>query len=111
MPTKKTKTTEYKTSFKKPKKIQHVHTLTLDEYDELTMEHQIKGAGWERGHIIAELERRSKQLREFSDKCGLITDADQFAQHARGMEMALRFIKDLRKYEYNVGCPECEAVW
>lgn len=109
MPTKKTKTTEYKTSFKKPKKVEHVHTLTLDEYDELTMKNQIAGAGWERGKIIAELERRVVQLREFSDKCGLITDADQFAQHARGMEMALRFIRNLREYEDNVGCPECEA--
>lgn len=111
MATKKTKTTEYKTSFKKPKKLQREHTLTLDEYDELTMEHQILGASLERGHILAELERRAGQLREFSDKCGLITSADQFAQHARGMEMALSFIRNLRKYEDNVGCPECEAGW
>lgn len=111
MPTKKTKTTEYKTSFKKPKKVEHVHTLTLDEYDELTMENQIAGAGWERGKIIAELERRSKQLREFSDKADFVDGRDVFAQQARGMEMAVRFIKGLRKYEDNVGCPECEAGW
>ena len=106
------KTTNYKIKIKKEKPAKRIsHELTLDEYDELTMENQILGAGWERGKIIAELERRSAQLREFSDKCGLITDADQFAQHARGMEMAIRFIRNLRKYEDNVGCPECEAGW
>lgn len=86
-----------------------IHTLTLDEYDELTMENQILGAGWERGKIIAELERRAGQLREFSDKSGLVTDADQYAKDAHGLEMALRFIRNLREYEDNVGCPECEA--
>jgi hypothetical protein len=87
-----------------------VHKLTLDEYDELTMENQILGAGWERGKIIAELERRAKQLREFSSKADFVDDRDVFAQQARGMEMAVRFIKGLRKYEDNVGCPECEAL-
>lgn len=93
---------------KSAKKI--THQLTLDEYDELTMENQILGAGWERGKIIAELERRASQLREFSDKSGLITNADQYAKDAHGLEMALRFIRNLREYEYNVGCPECEAL-
>lgn len=103
-------TTNFKVKFKKEKPAKQItHELTLDEYDELTLENQILGADLERGKIIAELERRSAQLREFSDKCGLTTDADQFAQHARGMEMALRFIRNLRKFEENVGCPECEA--
>lgn len=97
------------TSFKKPKKKEPVHTLTLDEYDDLTMENQILGASLERGHIIAELERRAGQLREFSDRSGLVTDADQYAKDAHGLEMALRFIRNLREYEDNIGCPECDA--
>lgn len=83
------------------------HQLTLDEYDELTLEHQILGAQGERGMIIAELERRAGQLREFSDKSDFVDGRDVFAQQARGMEMALRFIRNLRGYEDNVGCPEC----
>jgi hypothetical protein len=85
--------------------------FTLDEYDQLTFEQQIIGAGWERGKIIAELERRVGQLREFSDKSDFVDGRDVFAQQARGMEMALRFIRNLREYEDNVGCPECEAGW
>lgn len=105
MPTKK-----YKTSIKKEKPTKRIsHELTLDEYDELTFEHQIMGAGFERGKIIEELERRSKQLREFSEKSDFVNSHDVFAQQARGMEMAIRFIKEIRKYEDNVGCPECEA--
>ena len=92
---------------KSTKKI--THQLTLDEYDELTMENQILGAGWERGKIIAELERRAGQLREFSRMSDFVDGRDVFAQQARGMEMALRFIRNLREYEDNVGCPECEA--
>ena len=91
----------------KPKK--HMHSLTLDEYDELTMENQILGAGLERGHMIAELERRAEQLREFSDKSGLSPSTDQYAKDANGIEMAINFIRTIRKYEDNVGCPECEA--
>ena len=87
------------------------HQLTLDEYDELTMEHQILGASLERGKIVEELERRAKQLREFSDKSDFVDGRDVFAQQARGMEMAVRFINATRKYEDNVGCPECEAGW
>lgn len=94
---------------KSSKKI--THQLTLDEYDELTMENQILGADHERGKIIAELERRAGQLREFSNKSDFVDGRDVFAQQARGMEMALRFIRNLRKYEDNVGCPECEAGW
>lgn len=86
-----------------------VHKLTLDDYDELTMENQILGASLERGHMIAELERRACQLREFSEVADLVPDRDQFAQHARGMEMAVRFLRGVRVYEENVGCPECEA--
>lgn len=111
MPTKKTKTTEYKTSFKKPKKVEHVHTLTLDEYDELTMKNQIAGAGWERGKIIAELERRSAQLRVFSRNTRLPSEDDQFMHHANGLDLAIKLINNLREYEDNVGCPECEAGW
>lgn len=92
-----------------PKKKEPVHKLTLDEYDELTMENQILGAGWERGKIIAELERRAGQLREFSRMSDFTDGRDVFAQQARGVEMAVRFIKGLREYEDNVGCPECEA--
>jgi len=87
------------------------HQLTLDEYDELTFENQILGASLERGKIVEELERRSKQLREFSDKSDFVDGRDVFAQQARGMEMAVRFINATRKYEDNVGCPECEAGW
>ena len=111
MPTKKTKTTEYKTSFKKPKKKEHVHTLTLDEYDELTLQHQGIGAAYERGNIVAELTRRAEQLRHFSEAADLTPSHDVFAQEARGVEMAIRLIEKVRKYEDNVGCPECEAGW
>jgi hypothetical protein len=104
---------EYKVVFdskkKKPKEIKHV--LTLDEYDELTMEHQKLGAQLERGNIVAELQRRATQLREFSDKSDFVDGRDVFAQQARGMEMAIRFINGTREYEDNVGCPECEAGW
>lgn len=95
---------------KKKLKDQFTRELTLDEYDELTMENQILGANFERGHIITELERRAAQLREFSDRSGLVTDADQYAKDAHGLEMALRFIRNLREYEQNVGCPECDAL-
>ena len=91
----------------KPKK--HMHSLTLDEYDELTMENQILGASLERGHIVSELKRRAEQLREFSRMSDFVDGRDVFAQRASGLEMALRFIHDLREYEDNVGCPECEA--
>jgi len=104
-------TSNHKISFKKEskKKEQEYVSLTLDEYDALTLEHQIKGAGYERGKIIAELERRAKQLREFSEAADLVPDWDMFVQHARGVEMAARIIPTIRKYEDNVGCPECEA--
>ena len=93
---------------KEPKR--HIYRdYTLDEYDELTLEQQGIGAGSERGNIIAELERRAGQLREFSDKSDFVDGSDVFAQQARGMEMAIRFIRNLREYEDNVGCPECEA--
>lgn len=86
------------------------HELTLDEYDELTLENQILGAGHERGKIVAELERRAKQLRAFSEAADIVPDWDLFAQHARGMEMAARIIRTLPKYEDNVGCPECGVI-
>jgi hypothetical protein len=94
---------------KPPTKKDVARELTLDEYDELTMEHQIKGASLERANMIAELERKARQLREFSEVAELVRDHDQFAQHARGMEMAARILKGVRVYEENVGCPECEA--
>lgn len=103
------KTTKYKTSIKKPKKQEHIHTLTLDEYDELTLENQVKGAGWERGKIIAELERRHRQLLDFSRDTHLPSEDDQFRHHANGIYLAIRIINNIRPYEDNVGCPECEA--
>lgn len=84
--------------------------FTLDEFDEFTMEIRRDGAGEERGNIVSELQRRTKQLWELSDAAGLVQDRDVFAQRAAGMEMAISLIQHLRKYEDNVGCPECEAV-
>jgi hypothetical protein len=106
-------TSEYRVTLgSKKKKVKQVkHVLTLDEYDELTMENQILGAKLERGNIVAELQRRADQLREFSDKSDFVDGRDVFAQQARGMEMAIRFIGGVREYEDNVGCPECEAGW
>lgn len=106
-------TSKYKVTYdSKKKKVKQIkHVLTLDEYDELTMEHQKLGAKLERGNIVAELQRRANQLREFSDKADFVDGRDVFAQQARGMEMAIRFIGSVREYEDNVGCPECEVGW
>jgi len=106
------KTTNYKIKIKKEKPAKRIsHELTLDEYDELTMENQILGASLERGKIVEELERRAEQLRQFSEAADLTPSHDVFAQEARGVEMAIRLIAKIRKYEDNVGCPECEAGW
>jgi hypothetical protein len=83
--------------------------FTLDEFDEFTLEIRADGAHEERGSIIAELERKAKQLWEFSQAAELVPDRDIFAQRAAGLEMAARIISYLPKYEDNIGCPECEA--
>lgn len=85
------------------------HELTLDEYDELTFENQILGAGLERGHIIAELERRSAQMMEFAECMESTKDKNVYARYAYGLQMAIRIVNELRSYEENVGCPECES--
>jgi hypothetical protein len=104
------RTTNYKTKIKKEKPVRKIYKeLTLDEYDDLTLEHQGIGASCERGNIVTELERRAAQLREFSDKSGLVPSADRYAMDARGLEMAIRFINGVRAYEDNVGCLECDA--
>lgn len=94
---------------KKDSKRKVYRDFTLDEFDELTLEHQAIGAGQERGNIVVELQRRAKQLRKFSKAAELVPDRDLFAQRAAGFEMAVRTIQYMRKYEDNVGCPECEA--
>lgn len=92
---------------KNPK--QTVHTLTLDEYDELTMENQILGAEYERGKIIAELGRRAAQMQDLADCMESTKDRNIYTRYAFGLQMAVRIINELRPYEENVGCPECEA--
>lgn len=94
---------------KKDSKRQIYRDYTLDEYDELTMENQILGASLERGKIITELERRARQLLDFSRDTRLPSEDDQFRHHANGVFLAIQIIKNLREYEDNVGCPECEA--
>lgn len=94
---------------KKETKRKVYRDFTLDEFDEFTLEIRSDGAHEERGNILSELERRVGQLREMSNASGLVPDRDLFAQRAEGFEMALRIIRNLRKYEDNVGCPECEA--
>lgn len=85
------------------------YQLTIDEYDDLTMQNQILGAGYERGKIIAELERRSAQMMEFADCMESTKDKNIYARYAYGLQMAVRIVSELRSYEDNVGCPECEA--
>jgi hypothetical protein len=85
------------------------HQLTLDEYDELTMENQILGAQRERGKIIAELERRAGQMMEFAECMESTKDKNAYSRYAFGLQMAVRIVNELRPYEDNVGCPECEA--
>ena len=82
---------------------------TLDEYDELTLKQQGIGAGWERGKIIAELERRAAQMKEFADCMESTKDKNIYSRYAYGLQMAVRIVEELRPYEENVGCPECEA--
>jgi hypothetical protein len=86
-----------------------IHKLTLDEYDELTMENQIFGAQSERGKIIAELERRAGQMMEFAECMESTKDKNTYSRYAFGLQMAVRIVNELRPYEDNVGCPECEA--
>jgi hypothetical protein len=93
----------------KNKKEKIYRSFTLDEFDEFTLEIRADGAHEERGNIIAELERSTRQLWDFSDNSGLVPDRDIFAQRAAGLKMAAKIIRDLRKYEDNVGCPECDA--
>lgn len=83
--------------------------FTLDEFDDFTMEIRSDGAHEERGNIVIELQRLASQLREFSKAAELVPDRDLFAHRAAGFEMAVRTIQYMRKYEDNVGCPECEA--
>ena len=85
------------------------HQLTLDEYDKLTLEHQILGAQGERGMIIAELERRAGQMMEFAECMESTKDKNAYSRYAFGLQMAVRIVNELRPYEDNVGCPECEA--
>jgi hypothetical protein len=86
-----------------------IHKLTLDEYDELTMENQILGAQSERGKIIAELERRAGQMMDFAECMESTKDKNSYSRYAFGLQMAVRIVNELRPYEENVGCPECEA--
>lgn len=103
-------TSNYKVKFKKEKPAKQItHELTLDEYDELTLENQILGAGWERGKIIAEIERRAAQMMEFAECMESTKDKNAYSRYAFGLQMAVRIINELRPYEENVGCPECEA--
>jgi hypothetical protein len=95
---------------KKEPKRKVYRDFTLDEFDEFTLEIRSDGAHEERGNIVTELRRRTKQLWELSDAAGLVPDRDVFAQRASGMEMAISLIQHLRNYEDNVGCPECEAI-
>lgn len=95
---------------KKEPKRKVYRDFTLDEFDEFTLEIRSDGAHEERGNIVAELQRRAKQLWDLSDVADLASERDLFAQRAAGFEMAIRTIQYMRKYEDNVGCPECEAI-
>ena len=94
---------------KPPTKKDVARELTLDEYDELTMENQILGASLERGKIVEELERRAAQMMEFAECMESTKDKNAYSRYAFGLQMAVRIVNELRPYEENVGCPECEA--
>jgi hypothetical protein len=86
--------------------------FTLDEFDEFTMELQSLGAGYERGKILQELQRRRKYLFEAHQAMGTPDGPRQseMLNYAMGMSMAIRFIEKLPKWEDNIGCPECGAI-
>ena len=103
-------TTNFKVKFKKEKPAKQItHELTHDEYDELTMENQILGASGERMKIISELSRRADQMMEFAERMESTKDKNAYSRYAFGLQMAVRIVNELRPYEENVGCPECEA--
>lgn len=104
-------TSEYKVNFdsKKKKSKQITHKLTLDEYDELTLENQVFGAQSERGNIIAELERQSSWLMSLADGLENTKDKNIYSRYAYGLKMAITMIENLASYEDNIGCNECGA--
>ena len=75
----------------------------------MNREKQILGAGVESGKIVAELKRRAAQMMDFAEGMESTKDKNAYSRYAFGLQMAVRIINELRPYEENVGCPECEA--
>lgn len=94
---------------KKPKS-EVLHKLTLDEYDDLTLDNQILGASLERGKIIDELERQSSWLMDFAENMESAKDKNIYSRYAYGLKMAIAVIENLPPYEDNVGCRECGVI-
>lgn len=105
-------TSEYKVVFdsKKKKSKEIKHKLTLDEYDDLTLDSQILGASLERGKIIAELERQSSWLMGLAEDMESTKDKNIYSRYAYGLKMAITVIESLPPYEDNVGCRECGVI-
>lgn len=85
------------------------HQLTLDEYDELTMENQVLGAQFERSAIVAHLADVRAQIRgvaEMTDRPNLTRDLGYLED---GINAAINAINALPQYENRVGCPECDG--
>lgn len=92
------------------KKSKIYKSLTLDEYDELTLAQQSVGAAIERGKIVSELERCAAQMAEFAECMESTKDRNAYARYAFGLQMAVRLINELPIYEDNVGCRECGVI-
>lgn len=105
-------TSEYKVVFdsKKKKSKEIKHKLTLDEYDDLTLDNQILGASLERGKIIAELARQYSWLMELAEGMESTKDKNIYSRYAYGLKMATNIIENLPPYEENVGCRECGVI-
>lgn len=85
------------------------HQLTLDEYDELTMENQIQGAQYERAAIVAHLADVRAQIRgvaEMTDRPNLTRDLVYLED---GINAAINAVNALPQYENRVGCVECDG--
>lgn len=91
------------------KKQEPVHTLTLDEYDELTADNQKLGAATERRDIISHLADVRAQIRgvaEMTDRPNLTRDLVYLED---GINAAVNAIKALPDLYARVGCEHCDG--
>lgn len=93
----------------KKAKPQITHQLTLDEYDELTAEHQKKGAEWERQAIIAHLHNVQSQILGIKNLTSKVELKNELMDTYDGIDVAIGAINILPDLYSRDFCTECGA--